>query len=89
MAQGHTVFIVSWRNPDESDAMIGIDDYLELGILDSLAAVARLVPDAHVHACGYCLGGTLLSAAVHSRSNRWTSRHCTPRSASRHWSWIF
>lgn len=64
VAQGHTVFVLSWRNPDESDALLGLDDYLALGIFDSLAAIARLLPDQPVHACGYCLGGTLLSMAA-------------------------
>ena len=62
--QGHTVFILSWRNPDESDALLGMADYLEQGVLDNLAAIARLVPEQPVHACGYCLGGTLLSLAA-------------------------
>jgi polyhydroxyalkanoate synthase len=62
--QGHTVFILSWRNPDEGDALLGLEDYLELGIFDSLAAIARRVPGEAVHACGYCLGGTLLSLAA-------------------------
>ncbi|MBP6677035.1 MAG: polyhydroxyalkanoic acid synthase [Vitreoscilla sp.] len=60
VGQGHTVFILSWRNPDESDALLGMADYLEQGIFDALAAIARLVPGQAVHACGYCLGGTLL-----------------------------
>jgi polyhydroxyalkanoate synthase subunit PhaC len=64
VGQGHTVFILSWRNPDESDALLGLDDYLALGIFDSLAAIRRLIPDTAVHAAGYCLGGTLLSLAV-------------------------
>jgi polyhydroxyalkanoate synthase len=62
--QGHTVFILSWRNPDESDALIGMADYLEQGVFDNLAAIARLVPDQPVHCAGYCLGGTLLSLAA-------------------------
>ncbi|WP_395703278.1 PHA/PHB synthase family protein [Aquabacterium sp.] len=70
--QGHTVFILSWRNPDEGDALLGLDDYLQLGVFDALAAIARLVPDQPVQACGYCLGGTLLSiaAAALSRPQR-------------------
>lgn len=64
VGQGHTVFILSWRNPDESDALLGMADYLEQGIFDALAAVARRVPGQAVHACGYCLGGTLLAIAA-------------------------
>ncbi|WP_238455648.1 PHA/PHB synthase family protein [Azohydromonas lata] len=62
--QGHTVFILSWRNPDEGDALLSLDDYLGLGVLDPLAAIARQMPDQPVHTCGYCLGGTLLSIAA-------------------------
>jgi len=70
--QGHTVFIVSWRNPDEGDALLAMDDYLELGVFDPLAAIARLLPHTRVHACGYCLGGTLLAigAAALARPQR-------------------
>ena len=64
VSQGHTVFIVSWRNPDEGDALLDMDDYLQLGVFDPLSAIARLLPGAAVHACGYCLGGTLLSIAA-------------------------
>ena len=70
--QGHTVFIVSWRNPDEGDALLAMDDYLQLGVFDPLAAIARLLPRTRVHACGYCLGGTLLAigAAALARPQR-------------------
>jgi polyhydroxyalkanoate synthase len=61
---GHTVFILSWRNPDADDAHLGLDDYLHMGIFDALAAVAKIVPGEAVHAVGYCLGGTLLAAAA-------------------------
>ena len=61
VAQGHTVFILSWRNPDAGDALLDMTDYLELGVFDPLAAIARLLPGEAVHACGYCLGGTLLA----------------------------
>ena len=72
VSQGHTVFIVSWRNPDEGDALLDMSDYLQLGVFDPLAAIARLVPDTRVHACGYCLGGTLLAigAAALARPRR-------------------
>jgi polyhydroxyalkanoate synthase subunit PhaC len=64
VAQGHTVFILSWRNPDEHDALLDMDDYLQLGVFDALAAIHRLVPRQAVHAVGYCLGGTLLAIAA-------------------------
>jgi polyhydroxyalkanoate synthase len=62
--KGHTVFMISWKNPDAADREFGIDDYVQLGFLDALAAVRRLVPQRKVHAVGYCIGGTLLAMAA-------------------------
>jgi polyhydroxyalkanoate synthase subunit PhaC len=62
--QGHTVFMLGWRNPDESDALLSMQDYVVLGLFEPLAVMARRLPDTPVHACGYCLGGTLLSLAA-------------------------
>ncbi|MGY4829106.1 PHA/PHB synthase family protein [Sphaerotilaceae bacterium SBD11-9] len=64
VAQGFTVFAISWKNPDSDDRELGMDDYARLGVLDALDAIARIVPGAAVHAAGYCLGGTLLSAVA-------------------------
>lgn len=61
--QGHTVFMVSWRNPDAGDAGIGFDDYVREGVIEPLAWV-----HAHcrqpVHLAGYCLGGTFAAVAA-------------------------
>ena len=63
--QGHTVYMLSWRNPDEHDAGLTMDDYVYTGVLDALAAIGVISgPDVPVHAMGYCLGGTLLSIAA-------------------------
>jgi polyhydroxyalkanoate synthase len=59
--QGHTVFMVSWRNPGSGDAGLGLEDYLRQGVFESIAAVRALRPRAGIHAMGYCLGGTLLA----------------------------
>lgn len=59
--QGHTVFIISWKNPDKVDSDLGMDDYRQLGPMAALDAVNRLLPKRKVHAMGYCVGGTLLS----------------------------
>lgn len=61
---GHTVFMISWKNPDAADRELGMDDYLQLGFLDALAEVRRIVPRQKVHAVGYCIGGTLLAIAA-------------------------
>ncbi|MDB5841109.1 MAG: alpha/beta fold hydrolase [Herminiimonas sp.] len=59
--RGHTVFMISWHNPDKEDRDMGMQDYLQLGVLDALNAVQAIVPRHKVNAVGYCLGGTLLS----------------------------
>ncbi|RYF36254.1 MAG: alpha/beta fold hydrolase, partial [Comamonadaceae bacterium] len=62
--QGHTVFMVSWRNPGAADRELGLEDYLQLGVLDAVKAVQALCPRSGIHAAGYCLGGTLLAIAA-------------------------
>ncbi|TNE57427.1 MAG: alpha/beta fold hydrolase [Sphingomonadales bacterium] len=64
VAQGHTVFAISWRNPDVSDRDLEMEDYLELGVMAALSKINTLVPKTKVHGVGYCLGGTLLSIAA-------------------------
>ena len=62
--QGHTVFIVSWRNPDAGDRGIGMDDYLHDGVMAAFDAVSAIVPGRRIQGLGYCLGGTLLAIAA-------------------------
>ena len=62
--QGHTVFVISWKNPGEDQRELAMDDYLRLGIAEALQAVNAIVPGRRVHAAGYCLGGTLLAIAA-------------------------
>jgi polyhydroxyalkanoate synthase len=62
--QGHTVFMISWRNPGAEDRDLDMEDYRRLGVMAALDAVSAVMPDQRVHAVGYCLGGTLLSIAA-------------------------
>ena len=62
--QGHTVFVVSWVNPDARLAQKGFDDYLLEGPLAALDAVEKATGEREVNFIGYCLGGTLLGAAL-------------------------
>ncbi len=58
--RGHTVFVVSWRNPGPEDRDLGMEDYREQGVLAALDAISAIIPERRIHAVGYCLGGTML-----------------------------
>jgi len=62
--QGHTVFIISWVNPDASLAKMSFEDYVRLGILGALDAIEKATGEPEVDAVGFCLGGTLLASAL-------------------------
>jgi len=64
VGRGHTVFILSWKNPGPADRELGMEDYQRLGVMAALDTVSRIVPGRKVHAAGYCLGGTLLTIAA-------------------------
>ena len=64
VAQGHTVFVVSWVNPDASYKDIGMDDYVEDGYLTAFAEVKKICGVKKVNAVGYCIAGTTLSLTL-------------------------
>jgi polyhydroxyalkanoate synthase subunit PhaC len=62
--QGNTVFLVSWRNPDQALANVTWDDYVEKGAIEAIR-VARAISDAEkVNAFGFCVGGTIVATAL-------------------------
>ena len=64
VAAGHTVFMVSWRNMPESMGTASWDDYLEHGVIRAIDVAARICGTRAVNTLGFCVGGTLLGAAL-------------------------
>ena len=63
-AQGFTVFVCSWVNPDKDKAGFGFDDYLEKGIYRAVEKTLEQAGTKQLNAVGYCIGGTLLGAGL-------------------------
>ncbi|TMG92891.1 MAG: class I poly(R)-hydroxyalkanoic acid synthase [Betaproteobacteria bacterium] len=64
VAQGLTVFVISWVNPDERHAAKDFVDYMLEGPLAALDAIEKVTGEKDANVLGYCLGGTLLAAAL-------------------------
>jgi len=64
VASGHTVFMVSWRNVESAQGRFGWDDYLEDGVFAALRVAQEIAKSDKVNALGFCVGGTLLGAAL-------------------------
>ncbi len=62
--QGLTVFVISWVNPDSTLAQKSFEDYMRGGPLAALDVIERATGEREVNAIGYCVGGTLLVAAL-------------------------
>ena len=62
--QGNTVFLVSWRNPQEAQGQLGWDDYLERGPIEALHIIQEMTKVKQVNALGFCVGGTILTSAL-------------------------
>jgi polyhydroxyalkanoate synthase len=62
--QGHTVFCISWVNPDEKLAQKGFEDYVFDGTLAAIDAIVEQTGEKEINAAGYCLGGTLLATTA-------------------------
>lgn len=64
VAQGHTVFVMSWVNPDGRYRDTGFDDYVKTGLLAAVDAVVQATGETDLNVIGYCIGGTLLAITL-------------------------
>ncbi|HQR03013.1 MAG: class I poly(R)-hydroxyalkanoic acid synthase [Proteobacteria bacterium] len=62
--QGHTVFLVSWRNPGREQGRLTWEDYIEQGVLQAIEVVRGISGQRQLNMLGFCVGGTLLSCAL-------------------------
>ncbi len=62
--QGHTVFVISWVNPDESYSDTLFDSYVKEGVITAVDAIEKTTGENEINAIGYCIGGTLLATVL-------------------------
>ncbi|HIF9179520.1 TPA: class I poly(R)-hydroxyalkanoic acid synthase [Photobacterium damselae] len=64
LEQGHSVFMMSWRNPGKAQADTEFGDYITDGVVKAVSAIEDITGQQQVNAAGYCIGGTLLACTV-------------------------
>ncbi len=64
VSQGHRVFVVSWRNPDDEVKALTWDDYIEDGAIAAIRVVQAISGQDKINALGFCVGGTILATAL-------------------------
>ena len=64
VSQGHTVFLVSWKNPDASMAQVSWDDYVGKGVIQAIKVVKEIGNVDQLNILGFCVGGTLTTSAL-------------------------
>ncbi len=62
--QGYTLFMVSWVNPDQSFADVGMQDYIESGYLEAIEVVKTITGQDKINTVGYCIAGTMLALTL-------------------------
>jgi polyhydroxyalkanoate synthase subunit PhaC len=64
LEQGHSVFMMSWRNPSEAQKDLEFGDYVTEGVVKAVAAIEDITGREQINAAGYCIGGTVLASTV-------------------------
>jgi len=70
VGQGHTLFLVSWKNPTETDGHFTWDGYVEEGVIKAIEVVKAISKQPKLNVLGFCVGGTLLATALSTLANR-------------------
>ncbi|MDR0216977.1 MAG: alpha/beta fold hydrolase [Comamonas sp.] len=83
VSQGHRTFVVSWRNPDESQAHQTWDNYIESGVLKAVSTVQDICEAPQINVLGFCVGGTMLSTAMAVLAARHAREHGEAKPAAR------
>lgn len=78
ISEGHTVFLVSWRNPMESEAALTWDDYIEDGVIRAIDVVRDISKQRTIDVFGFCVGGTMLATALAVIAGRETGVDAQP-----------
>ncbi len=68
--QGHTLFLVSWKNPTEENSHFSWDGYVEDGVIEAIEVVKQITKSPKLNVLGFCVGGTLLATALSTLANR-------------------
>jgi len=64
VAEGNRVFVVSWRNPDDSVKHLTWDDYIETGAIEAIRVAQEISGQKQINTLGFCVGGTILATAL-------------------------
>jgi polyhydroxyalkanoate synthase len=75
LEQGHCVFMLSWKNPDQSLQNTHFENYVLEGVVKAVSVIENITGSEQVNAVGYCLGGTLLAASVAYYAARRMKKH--------------
>jgi len=62
--QGHSVFMISWRNPSEEQRSVEFGDYVTEGVVKAVTAIEDITGQPQINAAGYCIGGTVLASTI-------------------------
>ncbi|EIZ1280692.1 class I poly(R)-hydroxyalkanoic acid synthase [Vibrio vulnificus] len=64
LEQGHSVFMMSWKNPGKVQANVEFGDYVTEGVVKAVTAIEEITGQEQINAAGYCIGGTVLACTV-------------------------